>query len=101
MKAIRLRLTQNNGAFEASWGSIRLLQELLVAIGLGEETSIEIVEPFKQLHFLRSKVKGHAGETEKAALIKNARGEHGSLAAHYRDLVARVQTALARISEVL
>jgi hypothetical protein len=60
-----------------------------------------VVDPLKRTHHLRSKVKGHLASTEKQALIKQARTEHGSLAAHFRNLVAEVGASFDRIIETL
>jgi hypothetical protein len=100
-KALKVRLDAAGRAFDKQWGSIRLIQECLVIAGLNESDAAALAEPFKRVHHLRSKVKGHATETEKQALIKQARKEHGSLAAHFRYLVTETQTAFDRIVEVL
>jgi hypothetical protein len=100
-KTLKSRLATVGRAFDKQWGSIRLLQECLVAGGLDQAEAALIVEPFKQIHSLRSKVKGHAAEQEKQALIKAARTDHGSLAAHFRDLVTQMQSALRRAVELL
>lgn len=101
VKALRTRLQSAEGKPDAAWGSVRLLQACLSNLGLSEDDAAATVEPLKQLHFLRSKVKGHLAETEKQALIKQCRKEHGSLAAHFRKLVEQVQTAFDQIIERL
>jgi hypothetical protein len=100
-KTLRARLEAEGTKPDASWGSVRLLQEWLTQTGLDPDDAVAIVEPLKRAHFLRSKAKGHLAETEKQALIKAARKEHGSLAAHFRNLVAEVQTSFDRIVEKL
>lgn len=100
-KVLRARLVVSGRAFDKQWGSIRLLQECLVGAGLYETDAASCVEPFKELHNLRSKVKGHAAETDKQALVKRARSDHGSLAAHFRNLVTKLQTQFDRIIGLL
>lgn len=101
VKELRSRLQAEGKKPDNSWGSIRLLQEWLIRAGLDAEDAAATVEPLKRAHFFRSKAKGHLAETEKQALIKAARKEHGSLAAHFRNLVAEVQASFDRIIEKL
>ena len=68
---------------------------------LNEEEAVSVVEPLKQVHFLRSKVKGHLAESEKQAIIKKARADHGSLATHFRKLASDLQESFDRILELL
>ena len=100
-KALRVRLEAAGRTFDKTWGSIRLLQECLIAAGLNEEEAVSVVEPLKQVHFLRSKVKGHLAESEKQAIIKKARADHGSLATHFRKLASDLQESFDRILELL
>jgi len=65
---------------------------------LSEGDALATVEPLKQTHHLRSKVNGHLAESEKQAIIKRARSDYGSLAAHFRKLVGEVQEAFDRIA---
>lgn len=100
-KVLRARLQAEGKSPDGSWASIRLLQEWLVHKGLTGDDAAATVEPLKRAHFLRSKAKGHLADSEKQALIKEARKEHGSLAAHFGDLVAKVQTSFDQIIEKL
>jgi hypothetical protein len=101
-KTLKARLVAAGRAFDKHWASIRLLQECLVGtMGPDEADAASIAEPFRRVHHLRSKVMGHAAEADKQALIKTARIDHGSLAAHFRHLVTELQTSLARIVELL
>ncbi|RSU53987.1 hypothetical protein [Sphingomonas sp. S-NIH.Pt15_0812] len=100
-KALRLRLDAAGRGYDKQWGSLRLLQEVLVTTGYLEDEAKDQMEPLKHLHYLRSKVKGHAAATEKANLIKRAKADQGSLPAHFRWLVAGVQETFDRIVERL
>lgn len=99
VKALRARLLSANVAIDPNWGSLKLLGELLSAKGIVDAG--EIMEPLRELHHLRSKAKGHAASADKAALIKKAKSDHGSLSGHFRNLVERVQQSVDRIIEVL
>src|SRR4051812_337400 len=58
-KSLRARLEAAGRSAEKDWGSVRLLQDCLAMAGLDETAAVEVVEPLKRTHFLRSKVKGH------------------------------------------
>jgi hypothetical protein len=100
-KAIKVRLNKLGHSFDTQWGSIKLLQEYVLAKGMTISDSVLLVEPLKKLHFLRSKVKGHATGAEKKALVKAARMEHGSLAAHFKHLSTKCQESFFLIVEQL
>jgi hypothetical protein len=100
-KALKVRLEDSGGKLDPNWGSIRLVQECLVAAGLSSDEAVNTVEPLKRVHFLRTKLKGHLAEKEKQALIKQARSDHGSLATHLRRLAEDIQISFERIVEAL
>ncbi len=100
-KALRALVAEAGRPVDKQWGSIRLLQECLGCAGLKEVEAVTLIEPLKRTHFLRTKVKGHFADSEKQALIKQARTEDGSLAAHFRKLATGVQTSFDRIIELL
>jgi hypothetical protein len=95
-KAIRARLTALSRPYDEKWGSLKLLQELLIAQGTAASNAADALEPLRRLHHLRSKVKGHAAEAQRQELIKAARTEHGSLKEHFRQLAFDCQAAFAR-----
>lgn len=99
-KALRARLKSGDRPFEKDWASVRLLQECLTVAGIDDDEARDLVEPLKQLHYLRTKVKGHAAG-ERDRLIKAARTEHGSLAAHFRALATNLWQSFDRITELL
>lgn len=101
VKALRQRLKSAGREFEQAWQSLKLLQEVLLAGGMEEDEAKEILEPLRLLHHLRSKTKGHAAKTEKQALIKQAKKDHGSLPTHFRWLASSVQVSFDRIIELL
>jgi hypothetical protein len=100
-KSLSARLNAAGRPIEKDWRSLRLLQECLTAAGLHETVAANVIEPLRRVHFLRSKVKGHFAEGEKKSLIKKARTDHGSLAAHFRDLAEDVRVAFDRVIELL
>jgi hypothetical protein len=100
-KPLRKRLSQTGRPFDKQWGSLKLLEEVLIAGGLVEDEAVEITAPLRQVHHIRSKAKGHSAEAEKQVIVKAAKTEHGSLPAHFRALTSDVQTSFDRIIELL
>lgn len=100
-KPLRQRLKDSGTPLNKQWGSLKLLLEVLTAGGLDEDEAEEIMKPLQLLHHLRSKTKGHAAQTEKAALIKVARKDHGSLPKHFRALLNDVLASFERLVELL
>jgi len=98
---IRKRLARLQSPYETSWASLKLIEKLLVAQGEAEADAKVLLEPLKQLHYLRSKVKGHAATTTKAQLVRNARKAHGGLKEHFRWLVGECDRAFARVTTAL
>ena len=101
IKALRGRLENAARTADKQWGSLRLLQDCLVLAGLNEDDAIAVLKPLKHTHALRSKVKGHLAESERQAIVKQARTEHGSLANHFRRLLEEVQASFVRIVDLL
>lgn len=92
-KAVRERLEARGKAYDKAWGSLRLIQELLVTQGYAPSDAADTTEPLRRLHSLRSKVKGHAAVTERDRLITQARTDFGSLKDHFVQLAADCQQA--------
>jgi hypothetical protein len=101
IKAIRKRLVALERPCEEKWGSLKLLQELLVAQGSAASDASNVLEALRRLHYLRSKVKGHAAQEERQQLIKGARTEYGSLKDHFRQLAFDCREAFARACTAL
>lgn len=95
---LRKMATAAGVKFESAWQSLKLLLEILRS--KDSLTADQFIEPLKELHYLRSKVPGHH-TGERAKLEAAALGEHGSLAAHFRDLCARCDESFGVIVETL
>lgn len=100
-KPIRARLDELGKPYEKDWQSLRLLQGLLEARGFAADDATSVIEPLKQLHYLRSKVKGHAAGNLRRDLILAARKEHGSLKEHFVHLAAGCHEAFERLQAAL
>lgn len=101
IKALRSRLERAGRTADKEWRSLRLLQDCLILAGLDEPGALAVLEPLRRTHVLRSKVKGHLAESERRAIIKQARTDNGSLAVHFRNLVEAVQVSFDRVVELL
>lgn len=84
-------------SIEPKWASLRLLQEALVAKGATEEQAKSLVHPMQKLHALRTEVRGHASTEKKKKAISEARANHGSLRAHFTQIVTECEKAMAQI----
>ncbi len=86
---------------EAKWGSLRLLQEALIAKGTTEEHAKTLVQPMQKLHALRTEVRGHASTEKKKKAISEARTNHGNLRAHFTHIATECERSLAEILIIL
>lgn len=86
---------------EPAWGSLRVLQEVLVSHGHSEDAAKTIALPMTQLHALRTQVRGHATVERKKAAESKARSDFGTLREHFRVLVSDCESALNTILESL
>lgn len=83
------------------WGSLRVLQEVLVARGQTEDVAKNMVSPMQRLHTLRTEVRGHATVEKKRAAESSARTQFGSLRDHFKSVVADCEQALNTILKSL
>jgi hypothetical protein len=88
VKPLRVLAEQKKCKIDSSWGSVRVLQEILIAHGCSSNTAKEMVQPLQRLHGLRSDVKGHATVEKRREAETQARGDFGSLRGHFYKLVS-------------
>jgi hypothetical protein len=96
-KALRARC----GVTDLRTRSLGLLEACLMQYGFDEERAREILKPLRELHDLRTKVKGHASGAEAKTIRQSAIRKFGSLAQHYRDLVTRCDESLDALTTAL
>lgn len=77
--------------------SLKLLEECLITLGFEEGQSQNIVAPLRELHNLRSKVKGHASGNEARSIRKKVLVDHGTYRQHFRTLCARCDESLRTV----
>jgi len=85
---------------DPQWASLRVIEECLVLAGITSDDAKAIVSPLRELHNLRSKVKGHA-TAERRALEVSAQRDHGSFRTHFTDLAQRCLDSFRKIVPVL
>jgi hypothetical protein len=98
LKALALRL---NRAIEPQWGSLKLLEECLAGSGLDGEEVATTIAPIKELHELRTIVKGHAASNKRKEREKQAIAGAGSFRAHFAQLAAGCDSALETVVAAL
>ena len=99
-KGLKALATKAGLKLDPQWASLRIVEECLASTEAGGDEAKAIVAPLRELHHLRSKVKGHA-TTERKALEVAAQRDHGSLRAHFTDLAQRCSDAFETIVPAL
>jgi len=98
-KWLRKKASELNRTPDHKLQSLKLVEECLMGIGFEEDHARKITAPMHQLHYLRSKLKGHASGEEATAIRKQALANHGSYGKHFRALCAECDEALRTIAE--
>lgn len=86
---------------DASFGSLKQIEECLLGLGFEPRDASGTVAPLKEVHDLRSKMKGHASGSEAAAIKKRVLMEHGTLGAHFRELCRKCDESIRVIDTAL
>ncbi len=82
---------------DASVASLKLAEECLIGLGHEEGDADKIVAPLRKVHWLRSKLKGHASGQEATTIRKQALIEHASYKNHFRSLAEVVDQSIRAI----
>jgi len=98
-KWLRTRVEELGRNPDVSWASLRLIEEYLMGVGCEAENAKQIVAPLKNLHGLRSKLKGHASGEEATEIKKQTLKEYGSYKKHFRTLSEECDQSLRTIAE--
>jgi hypothetical protein len=96
LKARALELKQEVRPQEAS---LVLTERCLRGLGFEEEHAKSIVAPLRELHHLRSKLRGHVAGSDAEALRQAALDEHETYRNHFEDLCSRCDSAMRDIAE--
>jgi hypothetical protein len=83
--------------FEPLWQSIKLIEEILLGLDLADEHVKEITKPLKELHFLRSKISGHASGKEAKQIKVNILKQFKTYLSHFRELCTQCDRAVRNL----
>lgn len=93
LKPLRKLAEDGGREVQQRWGSLRVLQEVLVSLGYVDDAAQATVLPIQQLHVLRTVVRGHSAVKKKKAAELKARSEFGTLRAHFQQMVSDCESA--------
>ncbi len=79
--------------------SLALIEECLIGFGYTEEHAERIVAPLKQVHYLRSKVKGHASGRTVEDVKRQILKEHRSYKDHFRALCGKCDESIRAVGQ--
>ena len=100
-KPLRRYLSEAGREFDTDWGSLKLVQECLIGKGMSVEVATKAVAPLREVHRIRTVVRGHAAPRERISIAKTARKEHGTLRSHFEEFVSKCDSALTTIRRAL
>jgi hypothetical protein len=97
-KWLRRKCIQLGRQPEPNFGSLKLIEECLLGLEFEGHDARAMVEPLRELHDMRTKLKGHASDDSGRALRKQALADHGSYREQFMDLCTRCDYSVERIT---
>ncbi|MFC1955393.1 hypothetical protein ACFLWZ_02490 [Chloroflexota bacterium] len=89
------KLGQSLTCYDPTLGGIKLLGEILKAKGINNQEIEQIVSPFGEIQFLRTKFSAHVSDTtEKDQIRKKIITQYGTLKNHFRNLVEQTDKGI-------
>jgi hypothetical protein len=82
---------------DTNFGSLKLIEECLLGLEYAANDARAVVEPLRELHDLRTKLKGHASDDSASTLKKKALADHGSYRAQFMHLCVRCDSAVEEL----
>jgi hypothetical protein len=101
IKGLRALAEDNRVAVEKEWGSLKVLEVVLAAMGMGADFLAMTMEPLRELHSLRNPAKAHGDPEGRAKRVSEARKAHHSLRNHFTNLASRCDVALKLAAQTL
>ena len=86
---------------DKEWQSIKLLEVCLQGVGFSAQEAKEAIQPLRDLHRLRSVIKGHATKAGKTDAANDAIRTHSTFHAHFESLAAACDRALQTVVATL
>jgi hypothetical protein len=96
---LRKRAIELGRSPDPKFQSLKLVEECLMGLGFEEAGARDVTAPMHNLHWLRSKLKGHASGDEATAIRKQVLTEHGTFGKHFRALCANCDEALHMVAD--
>jgi hypothetical protein len=85
----------------ANPGSLNLLKQCLVGLGLGEVDANDLLDPLRALTNFRSKLKGHVEGADALLLKREALKTYGTYRSHFSSLCEKCHESMKEIEEAL
>ncbi len=101
VRGLREIIRTRGGTYENKWGSLKLLETVLLEIGETQERAKELTSPLKELHNLRNPARAHGDPGGRLAVVASARRAHGTLRKHFEDLANRIRNSMKEIVSLL
>lgn len=98
-KSLKAKAKQLNAYIENKFGTLKIIENILIAKGFGREDAHSLMSVFHEVHNLRNKVKGHVNGSEAEDLRKKALKDHTSYNNHFKQLFERVLESLEVLFE--
>ncbi len=86
---------------EPDWKSLRLLQEYATFKTGSADEATSMLEPLREMHGLRSILRGHSSSTDRKKAEQAAIRDFGSFRDHFKDLTSRCDAALDSILRLM
>ena len=81
--------------------SLKLLEECLIGLDFEEDHAHSIIAPLQEIHYLRTKLRGHASGETAQKLKAEAFAEHGNYRNHYKNLATQCDETMQILIEAL
>ncbi len=92
---------QNGRTIDPQWGSLRILQDVLVGVGQTETQAIQNTKPLRNLHELRTLLRGHAAPDKRARTEETALAQYGTFRSHFQAVTSECDIAFGQIIDAL
>jgi hypothetical protein len=101
VRGLRGILNAQGRQFQKDWQSLKLLEECLIGAGIDDEVAKAAMKPLRDLHQLRTELKGHSATNKKREQQKMAIAKFGSFRGHFTYIAAECDTTLQTIIDTI
>ncbi len=100
-KNLYSRLTNLGCKIDPQWKSLKLIEEILICLVSDKQDVRGVIKPLKELHFLRSKISGHASGAEAKRIKGEVLKQYETFPAHFRNLCTRCDKGIRKLKSIL